>query len=856
MTNIDSVLRSYFVDVEINEIIHSMNSVTEAPLDEGLPSSKFKDLFLKHNSKYGLDIIGSIHNMAMDFWLSDDSNPYSKSVFNILHSATKNILVWDNDEPVCHFGEYLRWNELTSIVGEDLLTTAFLAKRQQSCCSVVEPKSFAWKPYISQHNINLSHMMEKGLHELHFHLNGSSLVISLNWLSIMNQKKGNLNNVIKDFNEEFVLNTLKAKYIRYFLFEVMKNQQGALISNLFKHLMNVIQANSIRDLLIYANPIDSKIQTALQKSLNFNQNHFSKENFIDYALTAPLSELDLKRYYNIPLIGERKFLYNALTRIYECDKNFQPYKTLFYIYLVSKNQFRRKIIQNDNIKGFEHFQNIQEKKDYFVKENRLYKSLYTYMAIQNTIGNQPIRSLEIRIAPKDSTKKIIELLKNINDNINDECFRFGEKNILQEKNIKIGYIIHFIKTYETKGKFHGCRNGSIRNLIKKQADAIATLIRKNSMYVKGGIVPKRKNNFQNNIFKIIGIDAANSEFCCRPEVFAPIFRYLKNIKRNSTLDYLYEKHELNLGRTFHVGEDFYDIIDGLRAIDECVKFMNFGEGDRLGHAVALGINAYDYYKTRNFRIVLPSQILLDNVVWLYKKIQLYSIPDANGLLERLNRAFLTYTNFIFAQEIESISIDEYYQSWLLRGDDPNAYNFSNIANVKPYYLNQMDDNLDIIRKNNKIKSILKSYLFNENVYKKGNVCVEFNFENNDTEIIEDLQKKMVQDICAKKISIECNLTSNLRITDVERYAKHPITKFNNYKLLDDPNSDQIEVSINTDDQGVFATSLEKEYTLIAEALEKKRDENGNIEYSAQKIYDWLDSIRESARKSSFLRDIN
>ena len=50
--------------------------------------------------------------------------------------------------------------------------------------------------------------------------------------------------------------------------------------------------------------------------------------------------------------------------------------------------------------------------------------------------------------------------------------------------------------------------------------------------------------------------------------------------------------------------DFYDVVDGLRAIDECIFFLNFSGGDRIGHAVALGLDAYEYYKTRNFNIVL------------------------------------------------------------------------------------------------------------------------------------------------------------------------------------------------------------------------------------------------------------
>ena len=91
----------------------------------------------------------------------------------------------------------------------------------------------------------------------------------------------------------------------------------------------------------------------------------------------------------------------------------------------------------------------------------------------------------------------------------------------------------------------------------------------------------------------------------------------------------------------------------------------------------------------------------------------------------------------------------------------------------------------------------------------------------------------------------------MQITDVDRYAEHPITVLNNSYLKAKPDS-MIDVSINTDDQGVFATSLEKEFTLMALALEKEKDRDGNPLYSTVDIYRWLDSIRESACFHSFL----
>ena len=65
------------------------------------------------------------------------------------------------------------------------------------------------------------------------------------------------------------------------------------------------------------------------------------------------------------------------------------------------------------------------------------------------------------------------------------------------------------------------------------------------------------------------------------------------------------------------------------------------------------------------------------------------------------------------------------------------------------------------------------------------------------------------------------------------------------------NCPQLSVSINTDDQGVFSTSLENEYALMAIALEKEKDENGDLKYNSSMIYEWLERVRLMGIGQSF-----
>lgn len=110
-------------------------------------------------------------------------------------------------------------------------------------------------------------------------------------------------------------------------------------------------------------------------------------------------------------------------------------------------------------------------------------------------------------------------------------------------------------------------------------------------------------------------------------------------------------------------------------------------------------------------------------------------------------------------------------------------------------------------------------------------------------------------VSAKGICIEYNPSSNDLIGTFKQYKKHPINKFYNKEPTIDKdelnNYPQLSVSINTDDQGIFNTSLENEYSLMALALEKTMDKDRNLKYNRIKICDWINAVRKMGLIQSF-----
>lgn len=66
-------------------------------------------------------------------------------------------------------------------------------------------------------------------------------------------------------------------------------------------------------------------------------------------------------------------------------------------------------------------------------------------------------------------------------------------------------------------------------------------------------------------------------------------------------------------------------------------------GDRIGHALALGVDVKKWYKSKEYHISLAKQDYLDNIVWLYHAIVRYNIEGQDNLknwLETEYRKFL------------------------------------------------------------------------------------------------------------------------------------------------------------------------------------------------------------------------
>lgn len=603
-----------------------------------------------------------------------------------------------------------------------------------------------------------------------------------------------------------------------------------------------------------------RILNSLQDSKNLNKR--------DYAMNAAGSWYKEDKV-NSFMIGERWILYTMMRLRYERGVSKLCYK-LFYAYLVIKEAFRMELLQSNDRVGFTNFRKYQSRKGWFTvnyTEGDLAK-----IAVDMVFRNQVIKSLELRIKPGNTCEEDVKIIQRYDRAIEEK-----------DKREHIYYVFDFSKRPDDTipknqdVNYMQYRHYKLRHELRKQAEAIVEFRRKNPKIAQ----------------RLRGIDACSDEDGCRPEVFATVYRVLKNHSCYRGLSLRANIPQLRA--TYHVGEVFQDILDGLRAIDEAIHFLNLGYGDRIGHAIVLGLDTVKWYREKNYMIAIRQQDYLDNVVWLYHRLIRYKVPDSEQLQEYLKREFQLYFSLIYEKVLDTkyielamkvackydreygmanregrssydFNINTYYYAWMLRGDNPSLYEegyykqpCNSISIWDDYSVNTA------FPKNHRIRYIPAAvilnhyYHFHAEIKRLGNKFVNVKIPANIVSAIDFVQKELQKEIASREICIETNPSSNLMISTLKSYADHPILNFYNKGLTNDPNQlrkcPQINVSINTDDQGVFATCLSNEYALMVSALGQEIDENGNYIYQKSMIYEWMKNVQEMGNQQSFLHEL-
>ncbi|HKV08496.1 MAG TPA: hypothetical protein VJ725_10175 [Thermoanaerobaculia bacterium] len=307
---------------------------------------------------------------------------------------------------------------------------------------------------------------------------------------------------------------------------------------------------------------------------------------------------------------------------------------------------------------------------------------------------------------------------------------------------------------------------------------------------------------------IVGLDAASSELDQPPSDFVPAFR--------KAFDRLAEpegprRSPLALGMTFHVGEDFRDLLTGIRQVDMVLRLLQFRPGDRLGHALALGLDPVSWYQRQNGKSHLRIGDHLLDLLWAHHVFK-HAVPAEGDLLNRTGSC-------LTALELRDLDEAQGKVGNWLKGRQP----FEREKDLQMQLVEHMENKCSCDRLH------------------------EINVDSNWLAIVSALQAMVARAVAKDGLYIEANPSSNLsisglsRLEDLPLFRQHPVSRSST--ALHPP----LRLSLSTDDPGLFHSGLREEYVLLL----KTALETGS--YAREEVLTWLDRLRAIGYDSSFLR---
>ena len=693
------------------------------------------------------------------------------------------VLSGKDDYPCVVFRNLFRWREVVKCLGEDLFTTAYLAQTDEE-----ERKDFFWPNVIGHNEERVNKALETGLSDIHAHFGGSIDSFQFNWICLMNDIEG-----LKDkFDKlQFSYNPVVA-FDKEYSFRNMSRWcrvAAAIRVRLYKLLIKgqQLRGNAETEAILEIGKCSGDDEATQLKedidALHTDAKRTREGVLIDYAVTDDLVTEQFEASPYCVYAGERQIEYTFFREYQraQSSKLKGPWCELFYLYELIKTHLRKEFVFANEMSGLDNFIGFGARSALFTEQ---IKSVCNLSSIQTSLRPDKEDYIESRITCGSWILSKVEYWKGL----------FADGLFLEEDELKqrLTLVVQLSRGWKQPGEHKEGRHYFKRELIHEQYKQLTS-------YIDDG----------ESLYQIVGIDVGGMELYYRPEVYAHVLRAGK-------------KDRLNV--TYHVGEQFFDLADGLRAIWEIVHYAKIGKGDRLGHCLALGVMPREYYKRKHCTLTMPRQVMLDNVVWILEIARQYKIlmkPVLRNQLEGIAAGL--YQELGYDRYLAVLNMEDYFESMLLRSDETNEEDGLDVWSQTA----ELDSTPAVkARFNINALTLHKAYRLNVELIERGEKPYTVRFDNEYVKLMMKIQKVMIKMVIDTGVCIEACPSSNLQIGKLGRYDYHPCIR---YYLNSLSKTRKLNFAICTDDKGTFSTSLTNEFSLLALAAIKERGWNKGIE---------------------------
>lgn len=585
-------------------------------------------------------------------------------------------------------------------------------------------------PYIPQ----MMEFLDEGLADLHMHLNGA-METDLTWQDFLKNPLEIKDELEKAYNEEKV----KEQYA-----------QSSFLANPEKIYRLLQVASKLRYKLYgYAFNKEDLNEDEKMSLKDYLEKVVEKDGADLYFTNHPL---ELIFSHNYPSHFMEAVLYIKLLQLMVDQPENDTVGCLFHYYLLILGLVNKMMVQQPTCYGFEEFQKITMNGLREYSEAQSYYPRYAQLS-----GNELkyVRFLEGRFSPKDSKKKNETLIRMI----------LAGRDLLEKQKgtppFQLKLVAHFIKKKEGK-RDPLVRYRHYRNDIRDRAEILKNILR------YGGSQSKA----------VLGIDAAASEFDTPPEVFAPVYRNLREAGF---------KHF-----TYHAGEDFFHVMSGLRAIYEAITYLDLRRCDRIGHATAAGVPVGLWYQNVGKRMLIRRGEHLDNLIFAYHLIAERGDESLKSFLPMISLKIDEHSSEIY-HNYYPVSL--HIKAWKARCYDPATV----MDDTKP--CDDMGEE----------KALFLLY-HRKDVAERYDEIIEINtYDVLGEEQLTQLQLLLLKEMQQREIVIETLPTSNVIIGNHHDYSTYHL--YNWYKWKKERKA-LPPIVVGTDDTGIFATNIYNEYCNI------------------------------------------
>jgi hypothetical protein len=281
-------------------------------------------------------------------------------------------------------------------------------------------------------------------------------------------------------------------------------------------------------------------------------------------------------------------------------------------------------------------------------------------------------------------------------------------------------------------------------------------------------------------------------------------------------------------KTIHVGEDFIHPFSGLRLVAEAASFLKLRGGDRLGHALALGLDLAEWC-ARAGGISQRREERLFDLIWEWhwctrrRTLRPNRIPFLQSEIRRLAQEVFSRAD-LTPERIHDLVVDLHTPKQL------RAVGFRDGVRE------------GMFRGGGDREQLLRNYLTSGKVFEAAQQCDSV-MVHEEGELLAQLQAEVRQEIGQRGIVVEVNPSSNLLVGDFGDLRRHPF-----WRLAGPPgvqiDAPPIGICLGSDDPITFATNIRQEYQYVFDALVSA----GNSVDTALK---WVDGLRAGGLSARF-----